>query len=161
MNMKTKTLISVFSICLMVLILSNCNNVQTKTESKTEDNCSEEQIISMLKSFYTGYINANAELNRNESDSIEKRYCTPKYLNDIHKMLEEQTIDYDPFLHSQMVDLTMLENIRIKKDSIQNDIYYFSYFRPYYKKYKSIKLRITKENDCCRIDSIFLDYTNF
>ncbi len=71
----------------MLLSISNCNNTKTKKNAETKDNFSEEQITSMLKSFYTSYINANAELNNNKADSIQNKNCTPKLLNYIHKNL--------------------------------------------------------------------------
>ena len=158
MSMKTKTRISLITLCLILFSISNCKNYENKKNAETKESFSEEQISRMLKSFYTSYINANAELNNKKSDSIQNKYCTQNLLNSIRKKFAENSLDYDPFLHSQMIDITMLENMNIQKDSLKNDIYYFSYFRPYYKKYVTIKLGILKEKNCYKIDQIFLEY---
>jgi hypothetical protein len=156
--MKRKSLISLFTLCIVLINISNCNIAQTKKNAKTKEDLPVEQITSMLRSFYTNYINACAELENRKADSIMNKYCTPKLLKYIHNKFDHDSLDYDPFLHSQMIDKTMLDNINIKKDSTRNDIYYFSYFRPYYKKFISIKLGVVKENISYKIDYIDLTF---
>jgi hypothetical protein len=154
--MKIFKLFSILAV-LLLLYLPNCDNGPKNDKVKVNECYEQGQVTRMLYSFYRAYISACAELNQSKVDSIQNKYCTQKLLKIINKMFEEQTLDYDPFLKSQMIDLTMLNKNTIRKDSIRENIYYFSYFRPYYNKYITIKLGILKESNNYLIDSIFLE----
>jgi len=152
--MKTKQIITFFTFGIILFGGLMCKNITA------QDNYSEEQIRKVIKVFYTNYIEANSELNPQKADSIKNEYCTPNLINYINTQFEEGRLDYDPFLDSQMIDKTMLENFRVIKDSINNKIYYFSYYRPYYKKFINIKLAICRKENFYKIDSIFIKFNH-
>ena len=147
--MKTRKLIIFFTMGIILLGMLNCKNTPAQNEY------SEEQIVNMLKNFYTGYITENSKIpeNKEKLDSIKNEYCTTKLLNYIQKQFLERVIDYDPFLNAQMIDTRMLETLTIKKDSVKNNLYYVSYT---YGGLNTIKLTVVKEKDCYKIDHIFL-----
>jgi len=62
---------------------------------KSNQPTSDEQIVNMLRDFYTSYISENAKMHPNTAkiDSIKAKYCTS---NLIHE-LEDGELDYDPF----------------------------------------------------------------
>ena len=125
--------------------------------TSAQEKFSEEKIKEMLESFYTSYITVNSIADRKKSDSVVRKYCTPKLVDYINKLYSEPSDgdSYDIFLKSQMVDMPMLENLAIRKDSKKNDLYYVSI--TYGKGQWTIKLSVVKEKDAYKIDHVFTE----
>lgn len=153
--MKAKTIILFFSIGILLMNISNCQNV-TKQEEY-----SNVQIEDMLKKFYTLYITLNSHQStryREKIDSIKGEYCTVKLLKYIDDQMRNERIGYDLFINGQMFVIESLKTLTIRKDSIKNNIYYVTYNWPYGdKELITTKLIIIKEKDSYKIDHIFLD----
>ncbi len=76
----------------------------------------------MLKEFYVIYINENIKENMNpeKTDSIRRKYCTVKLLD----QYGDPELEYDPFVHSQMIVKEFSESINVKKSKKADEIYY-------------------------------------
>lgn len=125
--------------------------------TSAQENFSEEKVKQMLKRFYTSYITVNSIADGKKSDSVVRKYCTPKLVNYLNKFYSEPPDgdSYDIFLKSQMVDMPMLENLVIRKDSKKNDLYHVSVTHG--KAQLTIKLSVVKEREDYKIDHIFTD----
>lgn len=154
--MKTDKLIRCFTICIMLIGAVNCNNAQTQKKAQTKDDYSEEQVVSMLKTFYTSYTTENFKrpplYSQDKVDSIKRKYCKTEVLN-----LFKDSIDYDPFTHAQMFDIETLKTLSIRKDSERDNLYYASFLWDYEKKQVTIKLSVVKEDGDYKIDHVFLE----
>lgn len=125
--------------------------------TSAQEKFSEEKVKEMLKNFYTSYITVNSIAARKKSDSVVRKYCTPKLVDYIDKLYSKPSDgdSYDIFLKSQMVDMPMLENLAIRKDLKKNDLYYVSI--TYGKGQWTIKLSIVKESGDYKIDHVFTE----
>jgi hypothetical protein len=151
--MIEKKIVHLFRICLILFSIIGCR-------AASQENNSDEKIKKVLNDFYVNYITASSKLNYQKSDSIIMVFCTSKLVNYINQQIKEGNLDYDPFINSQMIDLSMLQNIKVQKDSVEKNIYFVSYFRPYYKKFITIKLGVIQKENRVLIDSIFIEYNH-
>jgi len=145
--MKTKILISFFTLGVMLF------NTFNSKSNPMQDKFSDEQILSMLKSFYTSYI---IEYSKEPDDfkkinSIKSKYCTTSLLQKIKKL----KLDYDMFLQAHDIDSVMLKTLNIKKDSIRNNLYYVSYLDIFNNKTVTIKLIVVKQKELYKIDAVW------
>jgi hypothetical protein len=141
--MKTKILLSFLNLCFMLFITISC---------KSQPNSSDEQVLSMLKSFYMSYITENAKMPPNVSkvNSLKEKYCTAKLL----RRVEQEELDYDPFLKAQASNTEWLKTLVVKKDKIGNNQYSVSFTDPYNDSQIVIKLIVKIEKESYKIDSI-------
>ena len=80
--------------------------------------------LGMLRRFYEEYIAAWLRNGDNEEGlAILRRYLTPRLFGRLQRMYAEMELDYDPFLEAQDCDESVLENLRIEKDSVRTDVY--------------------------------------
>lgn len=142
--MKTKTLAFLFTIGVMLFSTFNC---QSNPPSSTD-----EQIISMLKEFYTAYITENAKMPADftKINLIKKKYCTANLLSKI----EKEELDYDPFLNAQDSNTEWLKTLTIKKDTKENNLFQVSYKDTYSGTQVIIKLIVIKEMESYKINAI-------
>ena len=135
--------------CLILLLL-----LQVAVKAQT-NNYSEKEVIAMLRTFYTGYINETVKLNSDQADTIVKKYCTAL----LQKQLYDEDIDYDVLLDGQFCDTDWLKTMTIHIDRNADDIYIvrFSYNSDGRKIYKKIKLQIIKENLKYKINKVIID----
>jgi len=142
--MKTKMFMIFFTTSFMLFNMVSC-------KSQTQNKSSDEEIKNMIKSFYTGYITENVKMPPNGSKifSLKKQYCTTYLLDKINN----QELDYDPFLKAQDANLEWLKTLIVKKDSSKKDFYAVSYTDN--NKQIIIKLNVIKQNDSFKIDSIW------
>lgn len=142
--MKTKTLMSIFTLGLIIFSIISC-----KSQSYSLD----EQVLSMLKDFYTSYITESAKMPPSVSkvNSLKEKYCTAKLLQKIAR----EEFDYDPFLKAQDCNIEWLKTLAVKKDTTGSNQYCISYTDTYNNTQIVIKLVVAKEKDLYKIDSIF------
>jgi hypothetical protein len=142
-NMKTKVLLLI-SIGIMITNIINCKyNRQIYPE---------DQILNSLKQFYTNYI---IEIDKMPLDEVKikklkEQYCTSKFIT----KLEEQDLDFDPFLNAQDCNIEWLKTLSIKKDTIKTNQYLVSYKDIYSNSQITIDIFIAKDNNAYKIDSI-------
>jgi hypothetical protein len=123
---------------------------------------SEEQIVKVLRTFYTNYIaefevdftkvdvSKIAKRREERIDSVLNKYCTLDLLKEI-----QDAWDYDPFVKGQMIDVRMLDNLTIRKDSDHNDIYYVTYL--YGSGKTTMKFVIINRRGTYKMDYLWLD----
>jgi len=142
--MKTKSLIIFFATSIMLLNTVNCNG-------QPQNKSSDEEIMSMIKSFYTGYITENVKMPPNGSKifSLKKKYCTTYLINKINN----QELDFDPFLKAQDSNIEWLKTLTVKKNVSKKGFYIVSYTDN--NKQIIIKLNVIKQNESFKIDSIW------
>jgi hypothetical protein len=111
----------------------------------------EQQIIKMLRSFYTIYITENSKENSDEKmlQALKKNTCTNNLLHNI------KGLDYDPFLSAQDCDNNYLKTLTIKKNPKGTNLFKISYMDGYSKKPLVIGLTVVKLKDGYKIDSIW------
>src|SRR2546430_17492997 len=98
--MKAKTFIAflAFSFGHSTYILAQHNNI-------------DEQVLIMLKNFYTAYMSEFSIVKTNTMqtfetrlDSIKKQYCTTNLIDSINKKFKKNELDYDPLINAQDSD---------------------------------------------------------
>jgi len=147
--MKTKILVSFFTLGVMLFNPLNCKGNQL------QDSISEVQVLSMLKSFYTSYIIENSKVpdDFKKINSIKHKYCTTSLLHKIKKL----KLDYDMFLQANDIDSVMLKTLDVKKDSIRNNLYYVSYLDIFNNKTVTINLMVIKQKEDYKIDAVWYE----
>jgi hypothetical protein len=142
--MKTKMLMIFLTASIMLLNVGNC-------KSQPQNKSSDEEIRNMLKSFYTSYIRENVKMPPNGSkiSSVKMKYCTMDLLDKINN----EELDFDPFLKAQDSNIDWIKTLIIKKDSSRKDLYDVSYIDN--NKPVIVKLNIIKQNKSFKIDSIW------
>ncbi len=132
---------------LTTLLISSIIQCQPKTE--------EEQIIEMLRKFYTNYMTeVSGAADNNRLDSLKRIYCNPALLEKIQIEFDREELGYDPFIYAQDVNIESIKTLTIIKDSIVPNYYYVSYRDPYWGGVSKIKLSIVKHNNNYLIDDI-------
>lgn len=109
----------------------------------------------MLRRFYAEYIAAWLRNGDNEEGlAILRRYLTPRLFGRLQRMYAEMELDYDPFLEAQDCDESVLENLRIEKDSVRTDVYRILLWDNFNRKYRKAELLLRHGEDGYRIDGI-------
>jgi hypothetical protein len=134
-----------FVISTFILGSATCQN------SYIKDKLAQEEIIKILKSFYTHLATIQ---NLNKIDSIKRVTCTKNYFMEIENHDE---LDYEPLIKAQDFGFDCLKTLAIKKDLIRDNLYYVSYIESATKLKVIIKLIIIKKNEQYRIDYVYLD----
>lgn len=97
--------------------------------------------LGMLRRFYAEYIAAWLRNGDNEEGlAILRRYLTPRLFGRLQRMYAEMELDYDPFLEAQDCDESVLENLRIEKDSVRTDVYRILLWDNFNRKYRKAEL---------------------
>lgn len=130
-----------------ILMLFNIVSCKGQPQIETSD----EEIMKMIKDFYTNYITENVKMPPDGSKifSLKKKYCTTYLLEKINN----QELDYDPFLKAQDSNIEWLKTLIIKKDPSKKGFYEVSYTDN--TKQIVIKLTVIKQNESFKIDSIW------
>ncbi|MFB9057209.1 hypothetical protein ACFFU9_10695 [Mariniflexile ostreae] len=120
---------------LLVLLVSGCKDKNDKD-------------IQRIKDFYTSYLSIAEKIpyNKKGLDSLKTKYLTI----DLIKRLESLKLDYDLILNSNDVDTRWDDNILVKKDSTNLNIYNVSYTNGS----SYIKIEITNTNGISKISDI-------
>ena len=116
-----------------------------------------EQVIAMIKEFYSAYITEVSGSNplivsEKKLDSLQKTHCTTKLLQLLPDIIIETGAD--PFLKAQDSNLKCLETLTVKKDLTINNGYIVSYMDVYSKKLITMWLIVVKKGSGFKIDSI-------
>ena len=67
-------------------------------------------------------------------------YIAPRLFGRLQRMYAEMELDYDPFLEAQDCDESVLENLRIEKDSVRTDVYRILLWDNFNRKYRKAEL---------------------
>lgn len=128
---------------------SNCKSVQSPDKS------SDDQILAMLKSFYTSYITEVAESGNDKTlETVKSKYCSDNLLRKIKTQIENEELDYDPFINAQDSDKAWLKTLSITKDPHKLNIFVVSYTDNYTGKPVTVKLSVIKFKGLYKIDAI-------
>ena len=147
--MRTKILLTLFTTAILSF---NCKL------ACSQSNSSDEQMVTMLKKFYTNYITESAgTADEKKLDLIKRQYCTAELLKKIEQQLKTGALDYDPFIMAQDCDKEWLKTLKVKKDAVNNNIFLITYVDNYNKKQITIHLRVIKQKDSYKIDAILVD----
>ena len=131
------------------MLLFGCNYAKS---IQAQENKSEKEMICMIKNFYTAYITENSKMpiDTLQIDALKKKHCTTSLL----LKLENEDLDYDPFLNAQDCDINMLQSLNIKKAQVATDVYIISYLAEGHEDPVVIKMKVTKKGDAWMIDEI-------
>ena len=147
--MRTKILLTFFT---TAILFFNCKLVSSQSNS------SDEQMLTMLKTFYTNYITeSSGSSDEKKLDLIKRQYCTAELLKKIEQQLKTGTLDYDPFVKAQDCDKEWLKTLTVKKDSAKNNLFLVTWLDNYSKKQVTIHLSIIKQMESYKIDSVLAD----
>ena len=117
----------------------------------------QEPALCLIRQFYVEYI---TELIRKggpdneKTEAIQRQYISPELLDRLQRMYEEMELDYDPFLKAQDSDKSVLEKLRIEKDTAQTNAYRVYIWDSFNRKYKEIKLLLKPGEQGYKIDNI-------
>lgn len=148
-------------ICLIAFV--SCTN---KTSTANQDsqpsvaetpapnnNTGNDTAIKTIRSFYTEYITADNGMPVNETqlNSIKRKYCTPRLIH----ALQQDEMDYDPFLNAQDCDLSWISTLSVKRDTEEHDLYYVQYKDTASKETIHLKLKLKYGNGEYKIDKVY------
>jgi hypothetical protein len=147
--MKKNLIIILAIIEFMFFNSFNCNIEQLYSD--------EEQIIKLLKYFYTEYISEcdNPSTNWSQIEIIKEKYCTRSLIKKIKVLQEDAILDYDPFLNAQDCDINWLKTLNITKENNDSCWYDVSYMDNYNSKRIIIKLNVIKDENSYKINDIW------
>ena len=134
------------------MIVCSCVRLSAK-----QNYSEEEKIILTLKKFYTEYITSWSMPSREsieEGERILQKYVTQNLLDYLDSLTAHGYLSSCPFIQAQDYDLSWIETMIIKKEPSGENIYSFSRWSGYYKRYITIKMTVVQENDSYKIDSL-------
>lgn len=146
-----------FKITVLVLVVSMLL-ISQNSIGQSQTNITDNQIIAMLKKFYTDYITAgdyyaNPDGLEDKEILIRDRYCSKKLLKLIYS--GDYIIDDDPFVKANGGnDVKWLKTLKIHRESETKNIFNVS-FLDYRNEYVSIHLTVIKENGSFKIDDVY------
>jgi hypothetical protein len=157
-NTQTKLSDEQSRICDTCSQKSRVTSLPNSTLSEQSSSTSDEQIISLCKNFYIGYITEISEgtlVNMEKNlDSIKQIYCTNDLLENIRRKTENNEMDIDPFIKAQDANIKWLKTLTVEKDTQKRYWYMVSYIDNYDEGKVIINLKFIKENGFYKIDSI-------
>ena len=114
-----------FRICLFSLFLVGsfgCNEI----------NKDEEQMISMLREFYTAYNVAwtsdiNSDILIEKLNSLQQKYCTDSLNNELNIIFQNFGLDHDILINDLYTDIESLKEMTIKRDVEKENVFIISY----------------------------------
>ena len=128
--------------------------VSTKCLKRNAD----KEIFLMLKQFYKDYF---AALDRNGNTSVVlKQYLSASFykillgMKRTEETLDEPFVDWDIFIQAQDWDSKCLKTLDVGKDPKSEGLYVVTYIFPGDHSLVTVKLRVKKEKEKYRIDSV-------
>ena len=148
--MRSERQIICLAIGILIISIFSCKS------SPAQEPSEEQKVKTMLKIFYTNYINMNSGLNYNRTDSILSLYCTGKLIKYRNNLYSEPPgkVNSDIFLKSQMIDPKMLEHLEFGKSPYKDDLYYV--YLEYGMWRWTVKLSVVKEKESYKINHVFI-----
>jgi len=120
---------------------------------------SSKSTLSFLKNFYTVYITDIAiGHSLNSSDSLIKKYCTPKLLNKIAEHSDPEKLnwwDFDPFVKAQDSDTAFLKTLSVRMNKMKPNSYSVSYGRTDDSTKTTIHLIVEKQKEGFKIVDVW------
>lgn len=146
----------------ILIYLAACAGCTNKTSSVNKEQpvinsdakgTENDTAIKMIRSFYSEYITINNEVSVDEARlaAIKKKYCTARLLS----ALQQEEMDYDPFLNAQDCDTSWIRTMSVKHDVLENDIYHVQYKDVSTQENIRVKLKLNHENGEYRIDKVY------
>lgn len=140
---------------------SNVDNSQRKIKEDSSNSKKVEPVninnqgepkIEFVENFYKEYITGLSEMpmNFDRVDSIKRSFLT----EELYEKLEEQQLDFDPFLNAQDFDDNILEKIAYNEHPEKIDVVKVSYIDGYTSSTISIFLEVVELANGYRISSI-------
>lgn len=111
----------------------------------------------VLRRFYTDYIAGWLSQDGHDDGkerALLRQYLTPRMFDRLQSMYAELELDYDPFLEAQDCDESVLEKLRIERDSLRTGVYRVLLWDNYNRKYRKAELLLRQGDDGYRIDGI-------
>jgi len=151
---------------LLLLLTQSCfqkteNAIISKKDINSKEQIQENDslIINTIKEFYISYIleNSKNQFNSNTIYELKHKYVSKDLLQNISKQMKNGNLDWDPFVNAQDFFDGWIKTLQVKKDESVKNKYIVSYYNG--KENEKIYLRIIKENNQYKIDSI-ISYEN-
>lgn len=116
--------------------------------------------LNFLKNFYTIYITdiAIGHDPLHSSDSLVKKYCTPRLLNKIAEHSDPEKLnwwDSDPFIKAQDSDTSFLKTLSIRMNKMKPNSYSVSYGSTDDSTKTTIHLIVEKQKEGFRIADVW------
>jgi|NGEPerStandDraft_6_1074524.scaffolds.fasta_scaffold25711_1 hypothetical protein len=150
--MKHNNFIQILFFLFVTVAYSNC---QPKSPIK---NYPEEQSIKFLREFYTKYITESSKsfVNVENENILVKQYCFKSLSHKLDSLQSERSLDFDPFLNSQMIFYSCISTLKFVMDPKDNQIYYVSYRLPNENnELVTTKIMVEYDHDTLRIRHIY------
>ena len=96
-------------------------------------------------------LSKSGEYNAKKFIEIKEKYCTRALI----KKIDKEELEGDPFLKAQDTDIESLKTLVVKKDSSRDNQYIVYYIANYDKTKILINLKLKKEKDQIKIDSVW------
>lgn len=137
---------------------SSTTSAHKTMPTERSNSTSDEQIISLCENFYISYITEISEgtlVNSDKRlDSIKQIYCTSDLLKNFWRKMENNEMDWDPFIKAQDANIKCLKTLNVGKNTQQINWYFVSYIDNYNGEKVVIELKYIKDNGSYKIDSI-------
>ncbi|MGC9342619.1 MAG: hypothetical protein ACP5E3_07970 [Bacteroidales bacterium] len=142
-----------------ILLISNINCAQSQNKN--------EQVIEMLKEFYTAYNKAWENIDdpltlKNTLVSLQQKYCSEKLQNKLKDFYKMYGLDHDLLLDDVGTDtITLQKTLSVTKDLEKDNSYVVSYIANIedpdktLKKKVTIHLTVVNEKDSFKIDQVW------
>lgn len=106
-----------------------------------------------VRQFYTTYIGLWLA-DEGDTRAVLKQNLTRTFYERLQCMYEQEELDYDPFLNAQDCDESVLEKLRIEKDTLREHVYRVCLWDNYHRNYKHVELLLEHTEQGYRIDDL-------
>lgn len=106
-----------------------------------------------VRQFYTAYIGSWLA-DGGDPRAVLKQNLTRRFYERLQRMYEQEELDYDPFLDAQDCDASVLEKLRIEKDTLREHVYRVCLWDTYSRNYKHVELLLEHTGQSYRIDDV-------
>lgn len=113
--------------------------------------------LSVVQQFYVEYITEwtrKGTPDPEKTAAIRKHYLTRGLFDKLEYLYREMELDYDPFLEAQDCDRSVLDRLRIERDTVRTDLYRVYLWDGFNRKYQEVKLLLKPGEQGYRIDDI-------
>lgn len=118
----------------------------------SQENQPQDSAYMAVQRFYTAYIGAWIA-DDGDTRAVLKQNLTRSFFDRLQRMYELE-LDYDPFLEAQDCDESVLEKLRIEKDTLREHVYRVHLWDSHHRNYKQIELLLEHTEQGYRIDDL-------